>query len=182
MLNWFYRYYLRRMARRYNYDASYLFELLDEAGGAFRRFIRIQRLGGSFSGGAPRNAWFAAGIAGALVEDCGPCVQIGTDMAVEAGMPPAVIAALLSGTPTDSEAQLGFDYGRALLTASPELDRLREEVERRWGKKALVGLSMHAMTTRNYPVLKRALGHAKSCQKVRVGNVEVAVAARAKAA
>jgi hypothetical protein len=182
MRNWFYRIYLRRMARRYDYDASYLFELLDESGGAFRRFIRIQRLGGSFSGGAPRNAWFAAGIAGALVEDCGPCVQIGTDMAVEAGMPPAVIAALLSGTPTDSEAQLGFDYGRALLTASPELDTLRAEVERRWGKKALVGLTMHAMTTRNYPVLKRALGHARSCQKVRVGNAEIAVMPHARAA
>ncbi|MDE2630085.1 MAG: hypothetical protein KGM97_03750 [Alphaproteobacteria bacterium] len=182
MRKWFYRLYLRRMARRYDYDTSYLFELLDESGAAFRRFIRIQQLGGSFSGGAPRNAWFAAGIAGALVEDCGPCVQIGTDMAVEAGMPPAVIAALLSGAPTDSEAQLGFDYGGALLTAAPELDTLRAEVERRWGKKALIGLTLRVMTGRNFPILKRALGHARSCQKVRVGTAEIAVAHRAKVA
>ena len=55
------------------------------------------------------------GIAGALFEDCGPCVQIASDIAMEQGMPGEIIRALLSGAPTDTDAQLGFDYGRALL-------------------------------------------------------------------
>jgi len=34
---------------------------------------------------------------------------------------------------------------------------------------------MHAMTGRNFPVINRALGHAKACQRVRVGKDDVAV-------
>jgi hypothetical protein len=38
------------------------------------------------------------------------------------------------------------------------------------------------MTGRNFPVLKRAMGHAKTCQRVRVGNADIAVNQTLKAA
>ena len=174
MLKWFMHRTIRKMEARYGYDATYLHEMLDVSLTGFRRFMMIPRAG-NWRGTAPANAWWAAGLAGALIEDCGPCVQIGTDMAVEAGMDADIIKALLSGMPTDATAQLGFDYGRALLKGSENLDELRETIERRWGKAALIALSLHAMTTRNYPVLKRALGHAKTCQRVRVAGSDVAV-------
>src|SRR5690242_1295273 len=92
--------YIRKMEARYGYDATYMHELVDTSFAGFRRFMKIQSAG-NWRGGAPSNAWWAAGLAGALIEDCGPCVQIGTDMAVEAGMNGEIIKALLSGTPTD---------------------------------------------------------------------------------
>ncbi len=175
MLKWFIHRYVRRMEQHYGYDATYMHEMADASTAAFRRFVKMQMAGGTWRGGAPRDAWCAAGIAGALVEDCGPCVQISSDMAMEAGMSGAVIAALLRGAPTAADAQLGFDYGRALLLASENLDALRERIERQWGKTALLALSLRAMSARNYPVLKRALGHAKTCQRVRIGADEIAV-------
>jgi hypothetical protein len=181
MLKWFTHRYIRGMEKRYGYDATYMHEFVDASFTGFRRFMKMQAAG-SWRGDAPANAWWAAGIAGALVEDCGPCVQIGTDMAVEAGMSGEIVKALLSGTPTDADAQLGFDYGRALLNGSDRLDDLREQIERKWGKSALTAISLQAMTTRNYPVMKRALGHAKTCQRVRVGNVDIAVNQMLKAA
>jgi hypothetical protein len=165
----------RGFERRYGYDATYMHEMIDIATAGFVRFSIMQQAGGSWRGDAPRDVWCAAGIAGALVEDCGPCVQIASDMAVEAGMRGAVIAALLSGQPTDADAQLGFDYGRALLHSSANLDDLREAIERKWGKRALLAISLRAMTARNFPVLKRAMGHAKTCQRVRIGDDEVTV-------
>jgi hypothetical protein len=182
MLKWFLHRYLRRMEARYGYDATYMHELADLSANAFRRFMKMQLAGGGWSGGAPHNAWFASGIAGALVEDCGPCVQIASDMAMEAGMKGDVIAALLCGTPTDADAQLGFDYGRALLNGSDNLDALREIIAAKWGEKALIGMSLKAMSARNYPVLKRAMGHARACQRVRIGTAEVAVDPLLKAA
>jgi hypothetical protein len=174
MLKWFAHKYIRGMEKRYGYDAAYMHEMLDATITGFRRYMKMQ-MSGKWRGDAPANAWWAAGIAGALIEDCGPCVQIGTDMAVEGGMDGEIIKALLSGTPTDATAQLGFDYGRALLNGSDNLDQLREIIESKWGKAALIALSLHAVSTRNYPVLKRALGHAKTCQRVRVAGTEVAV-------
>lgn len=182
MLKWFFHRYLRRMEKRYDYDAAYAHEMLDASPTAFRRFMKMQMAGGNWRDGASPNAWFAAGIAGALVEDCGPCVQIAADMAMEVGMPGDIIKALLSGTPTDADAQLGFDYGRALLLASPNLDELREKIEAQWGKPALLAISLRAMTGRNFPVIKRAMGHAKTCQRVRIGNADVTVNELLKAA
>lgn len=181
MLKSFLHWYLRRMERHYGYDATYLHELTNISTGQLRRYMRAQ-MGVRKQGSAPRDAWHAAAIAGALVEDCGPCVQIASDIAVEAGMPGESIKALLSGTPADATAQLGFDYGRALLNDSDALNELREQVETRWGKEALVAISFMAMYSRNFPVLKRAMGHAKTCQRVRIGETDVTVAPQLKAA
>ena len=174
--------YIRGFERRYGYDGTYMHELADTSAAAFGRFSVMQMAGGEWRGDAPRDVWYAAGIAGALVEDCGPCVQIASDMAMQAGMPGEVIAALLSGAPADPDVQLGFDYGRALLHGSANLDELRERVETKWGPKALIALSLRAMTGRNFPVLKRAMGHAKTCQRVRVGSADVIVNQTLKAA
>ena len=179
--SWLHR-YTRKFERRYNYDAIYLHDMADISPTSFLRFAVMQTAGGAWQSDAPLKPWCAAAIAGALIEDCGPCVQIAADMAVEAGMPGDVIAALLSGKPTDADAQLGFDYARALLKASPELDALRDQIESKWGKRAVLAISLRAMTSRNFPVLKRALGHAKMCQRVRIGNDDVAVNPMLKAA
>lgn len=181
MLKWFLHRTIRKMEARYSYDAAYMHEMLDATLSGARRFVKIQNAG-TWHGAAPANAWWAAGIAAALVEDCGPCVQIGTDMAVEGGMDGNIIKALLSGAPTNADAQLGFDYARALLTGSDKLDDLRQKAENKWGKAALIALSLRAMTARNYPILKRALGHAKTCQRVRVAGTEIAVNPDLKAA
>jgi hypothetical protein len=174
--------YLRGFERRYSYDGTYMHELADTSTSAFVRFMIMQTAGGQYNGDAPRDALFAAGIAGALVEDCGPCVQIASDIAVEGGMPVQTIRALLSGSQTDPVAQLGFDYGRALLHGSDNLDDLREAVKTKWGEKALIALSLRAMSGRNFPVLKRAMGHARTCQRVRVGDADIAVNQALKAA
>lgn len=173
---------IRGMEKKYGYDATYLHELIDLSTSAFLRFAIIQTAGGTFHGGAAPNAWQAAGIAGALVEDCGPCVQIASDIAIEQGMNGEIIKALLSGAPTDADAQLGFDYARALLHASENLDDLRETIEKKWGKPALMALTLRAMTGRNFPVIKRAMGHAKTCQRVRIGKDDVVVNQAVKAA
>jgi hypothetical protein len=182
MLKWLLQRNIRGMEKKYGYDATYLHELADDSLSAFLRFATIQTAGGTFRGDAAANAWFAAGIAGALVEDCGPCVQIASDIAMEEGMNGEIIKQLLSGAPTDADAQLGFDYGRALLLVSDNLDALREAIETKWGKPALIALTLRAMTARNFPVMKRAMGHAKTCQRVRIGNDDIAVNQALKAA
>jgi hypothetical protein len=173
--------YVSAFERKYDYDAAYLHDLADISPRDFYRFAKVQ-LTFQSKGHAPRDALQAAAISGALIEDCGPCVQIASDRAVEAGMSGETIKALLCGQPANADAQLGFDYARALLNASENLDALRETIETRWGRRGLIALTFMAMAARNFPVIKRALGHAKTCQRVRIGGTEIAVAQELKAA
>lgn len=180
MFGWLYHRMLARMEKRYGYDATYLHEVVDAAPDGARRFMKMQ-LTGKWPADLPRDAFHAASIGGALHEDCGPCVQITTDMALEAGMPPGAISALLSGG-GEGDAKLAFDYARALLAGDGALDDLRARVEARFGRKGLIALSLTAMTSRNFPVLKRAMGHARECRRVKVGTEQIAVAESLKAA
>lgn len=180
MFGWLYHSMLRRMERRYGYDATYLHEVVDTAPEAARRFLKMQ-MAGKWQGDLPRDAFHAASLGGAVHEDCGPCVQIVTDMALEAGVAPATLAALLSGG-GDTQAKLAFDYARALLAASDKLDALRDAAKDAFGARGLIALSLTAMTARNFPVLKRAMGHARECRRVKVGSDQIAVAPSLKAA
>ena len=62
------------------------------------------------------------------------------------------------------------------------LNRAWQVIGHRTVKQALIALTFRAMTARNFPVLKRAMGHARTCQRVRIGNADIAVNPMLKAA
>ena len=72
-----------RFERRYDYDASYMRELIDIDPAAFFAFSKVQGL--SSYRRAPPEALVAAGLVGTLAEDCGPCTQVGVDIATANG-------------------------------------------------------------------------------------------------
>ncbi len=174
MLTWLYHRMIARMERRYAYDATYLHEVVDAAPEAARRFMKMQAAG-KWKADLPPEIFHAAALGGALHEDCGPCVQIVTDMALEDGVDPALLTELLTGEAANAPARIALDFARALLADAENLDALRDEVAARWGRKGMIAISLTAMASRNFPVLKRAMGHAKECRRVRVGDAQVPV-------
>ena len=166
-----------KMERQWGYDASYMRQVLSASTGAFLKFGVLTGLVDRKA--APADAIAAAGLVGTLVEDCGPCTQIGVDMAAAGGVAPAILRAILAG----DEAAMGVDAALAWRFARASLardmatcDPLRDEIVRRWGDKGLVALSMAITTARMYPTLKYALGHGKACSKVVVAGVAAPVA------
>lgn len=167
-----------RFERRYAYDASYMRELIETDPGAFFAFTGVQRLGGY--GRAPKAALLAARLVATLAEDCGPCTQIVVSMGEARGIPGAVIKGVLTGDEAamGPDAALAWKFARASLARDIEAaDPLREEVVRRWGRKGLAALALAIASARVFPTLKYALGHGKTCSKVRVKGEAVAPAA-----
>ena len=172
-----------KMERLWGYDASYMRRVLAASPATFLKFGVVSGLVDRSA--APGDALAAAGIAGTLVEDCGPCTQIGVDMAAAAGLKPEILRAILAGDEAamGEAAALGWRFARASLARDMETcDPLREEIVRRWGERGLVAVSMARMTARMYPTLKYALGHGKACSKVTVAGVAAPVAPLAMAA
>ena len=167
---------IARLELAYHYDASYLHEVVEVSVPAFLKFGLFQIMA-YHREDVPRDLGFAARMAATLSEDCGPCTQLIVDMALEAGMSPRTIAALMRGDlgGAGDEAALGFRYGQAVAANKAEAMTLSDEIERRYGKRALVSMAYGVAGARVYPALKRGLGHGAACQSIKVADDDIAI-------
>jgi hypothetical protein len=169
---------LRRMIakfeRQFNYDASYARDVIEHAPLALLwlflapRIVRRPRE-------VPLDAWFAAGLVGAMEADCGPCTQLGVQFARKEGVADDTLRAVIAG---DEDAmsdgvRLVTRYTRAALRHEIDADGFREEIARRWGDNAMVRLAYLITVADLFPKIKYALGHGQACTRVRVGNDDV---------
>ena len=149
---------------RYGYDVGYLQELVDtDRMGAIK--LLLAGLFARHRFGLPEAPYFAARITAARHADCGSCLKLAIDMAVEAGVPLAAIRQLLLGSEEEArpETRLAARYASAVLANDPALPALIEECTRCWGKRGLAGLAAAVTAGQFYPLFKRGLGHGSSC-------------------
>jgi hypothetical protein len=99
-------------------------------------------------------------------------------MALRDGVDGKVLAAVLSKDDAQLPEQvlLTVKFARASLAHDIAADELRDEIVKRWGKRALISLGFAIVSARIYPTLKYALGHGKTCTRVVVDGKPVAVA------
>ena len=167
--------FLDRFERTWNYDAGYLRFVTRVSPASAVKFLL--GAGAGDRAAVPAEALAAVGIAGTLAEDCGPCVQVGVDIATANGVDPSILRAIVAGDEAamGETAALGYRFARASLARDmAACDPLRDEIVRRWGDKALVAISLSLVASRMYPTLKYALGYGKTCSRVVVAGEPVA--------
>jgi hypothetical protein len=176
MLRWFLHRQIAAFERTWNYDASYIHEMIDIDPRAMLAFGKLQAFS-RYRKGVPPAVYSAAGVVAVMVEDCGPCTQLGIDMAQQGGVDPAVLRAVVTRDfkAMPAEVALAVRFAEATLRHAPEADDLREEVVRRFGKRGLVALSFAMLSARMYPTLKYALGHGHACTRLAIGGEKVPV-------
>ncbi len=177
MVKWLMGRGIRAFEKTWNYDASYLREILAASPRAAWLFARATALG-KYRQDLPVEAWAAAGITAVRHEDCGPCTQLGVAMAERAGVRPEVLRAVLEEDPDamPADVALVWRFTRATLEREGAADRYREAIVERWGPRALVSLAFAMAAARIYPPVKYAMGHGQACTRVLVGGTPVAVA------
>ncbi|MET3666958.1 hypothetical protein [Caulobacter sp. 1776] len=166
-----------QLEKRYDYDATYVRDLLEASPKALKAFRGAQTLSG-FREGAPAAAIAAAALVATMTEDCGPCVQIGVKIAEENRVPADVLRGILTGDHAlmGPDASLAWRFARASLDRDLEVaDPLRGAVLQRWGPKGLAAIALAIASARVYPTIKYAMGHGKTCSRVQVGGEAVAV-------
>jgi uncharacterized lipoprotein YbaY len=174
MLTWLIKNRLAAFERRFGYDASYLRHVLEVDPAAFWAFAKVQKMS-RYHRDVPRTVQWAAGITASMAKDCGPCTQLGVAMALADGCSATVLGNVIAGDDIalPDDVRLGVQFARAALAHAPEADALREEIERRWGKRAVVSLAMAVTCARIWPTFKYALGFGKACTRVTVGEKQI---------
>jgi hypothetical protein len=162
--------------RQWNYDASYIREIIEVSPRAAWQFLRATRLG-NYRRDVPIEALVAAGITAVRSEDCGPCTQLATAMAERQGVRAEVLRAILKDdvAAMPDDAALAWRFTKAILAHDAAADDYRAVILERWGPRAVVTLAFSITTARIYPTVKYAMGHGKACTRVVVGGASVAI-------
>ena len=179
MIRWALRRAIGKFERQWDYDASYMHDLIDVSPRAAWLFSRATTLG-RFRRDIPIDAWCAAGITAVRQEDCGPCTQLGVIMAERAGVSPETLRAVLAEdvTAMPPHVALVWKFTRATLAHDPSADEYREAIVAQWGRRALVSLAFAITAARLYPTVKYALGHGKACTRIVVAGAPLTFAPR----
>jgi len=155
---------------------AYAWHLRDVAPSRLWRFSMIKVVEGPRRITTP-DVWHAAGLAAAMAEDCGPCVQIHVNLALKDKVDPDLLRSLVAGdldrvpAPVASAFRYGDAVARGLLA-----DDLRDEIRKAWGERGLVELAFTIATARFYPAVKRGLGYARTCERVVIEQQETRAA------
>lgn len=147
-------------------EMDYAYHLRDVEPSRLWRFSMIKVVEGGRKY-TPAEVYHTAGLAAAMVEDCGPCVQIHVNLALKDGVKPDVLRALAARQidQVPPVAALAFKYGEAVAKGEMA-DELRDEIRGLWGEKGLIELAFTVATARFYPAVKRGMGYAHTCERV----------------
>lgn len=156
--------------RQLGAPVDYLREMARDARGAFYKFAKFPAIAG-YRKKLPKEAMAVGSLVASRSADCGTCVQIGVNLARAEGVSPEIIRAVLDRRPEALTPPLAdiYHFASSVVDEVPADEAaLRARIIERFGKEAFVELAMALATTRVFPHLKRAMGHAISCSRIEI--------------
>lgn len=156
---------LAAFSQMFDYDVTYLREMLDTSLPAYEVFASARGMSGHRVK-LPVDAHAVACVTTMLVRDCGPCTQLQLKMAVQAGVARPVLDALLN-EPENLSPSLRdiYDHVQTVAGDAPPDDARLQRLRDSFGAEGLVELGLAIAGSQVFPTLKRALGHAKTCNR-----------------
>jgi alkylhydroperoxidase family enzyme len=169
MLGFLVRWKIRSAEKKFGEPLDYLREMFDHAPGAFWQFVKVAKAASYRSKLSPA-AFHVARLVAVRIQDCGPCVQTCVNLAKADGVEPAILKSALAGHYDDLPESLRevARFSEAVTGNTGEEDNYRDRLQAVFGDEAMVELALAITLCQVYPILKRGLGHAKSCSLVKV--------------
>jgi alkylhydroperoxidase family enzyme len=118
----------------------------------------------------PAAPYHVARILAIRDEDCGTCVQIEVNLALQNGLSAEVLHAVLENRPEDLPDNLAdvYWFTKAVIGASGQEDKYREGIRALYGETGLVELALAISSSRVFPITKRSLDYATSCASIEI--------------
>lgn len=164
MLGFLVRWKIRSTEKKLGEPLDYLREMFDKAPGVFWQFAKVAKTAG-YRNKLPAAPFHVARLVAVRIQDCGPCVQTCINPAKQDGVEPEVLKAALAGD-FDALPESLRDVARfaeAVTGATGEENTYRDRLRSVFGDEALIELAFAITLCQTFPILKRGLGHAKSC-------------------
>jgi alkylhydroperoxidase family enzyme len=163
-----YRKMIDDFERQYNYDSTYMRELLESSQQGFSKFNNFLPLSSHREKLTIEDYWVAK-LAAMQVEDCGDCLQLNVRMATEDGVSTSLVEAILRADNTLPDALKDvYDYAQYVASNDTVDPDLLDRITIRYDKAALLEFGLCIATAKVFPTIKRALGYTRSCSLVNI--------------
>ncbi|HXY35993.1 MAG TPA: hypothetical protein VEI07_17285 [Planctomycetaceae bacterium] len=136
-----------------------------------RVFLKFGKLGklAQYRRALPADASAVAHLVAARSEDCGPCVQIGINLALRDGVSKDILRAVYDRQPDRLPPNLADVYHFAeSVVSGGEDETLRQRIRDHYGDEALIEMGLGMAVARTFPLVKRTIGYAKSCSLTKI--------------
>jgi alkylhydroperoxidase family enzyme len=169
MLQAFFLKQLDRQEKTLGESIDYMRHILRTAPGVFYRFLGVMPVG-KYRKAVPADALHVARLVATREHDCGTCLQIEVNLARQDGVPTEILRAVIERKPESMPEALAdvYRFAEQVMAAGCDEGPLRERVRGHYGEEALIELCMGMALSGVFPVLKRGLGYAVSCSKVKI--------------
>jgi len=159
---------IAKFEAHYRYDSTYMRELLNSSPEGFAKFNNFMPLS-SHRERLSLNDYWIAKLATMQVADCGECLQLNVRMAIEAGVPKALVqAAIHGGDALPDDLKDVFRYATSVARNEMADRGLMDRMTARYDKGALLEFGMCIAAGKVFPTIKRALGYTKACNLMNI--------------
>ena len=150
-------------------SVDYLRYVADHSMAVFAKFMLFMPLAAHHKK-LPMDAATVARIVATRDEDCGPCLQIVVNTALQEDVDPAILEAAIADRLDDLDPLLAdvHRFTQAIVDKTWDEDALRERLRAAYGEQGLIELAMAIASTRVFPITKRVLGYGQTCQNVEI--------------
>ena len=153
----------------YDYDTSYMKEMLKENPKAYETFEAFLPMA-SFVSETPKEVLYVVKLTSMKNEDCGACLQLNVDMAIEAGVDKAIIKEVVFNEGKNLSMTLKEIYDFTLCVGNNQSidSNLYDKINKTYSKDVMVEIALAIASTKVFPAVKRVLNDFHSCSVIQI--------------
>ena len=169
MIRWLISNRLGAAERQIGVSLDYLRHMHQAAPAVFYKFLKLKSLA-NHRRVLPDDVLHVARIVAARRQDCGQCLQMAVNFALQQGMPAGDVQPVIDEDVEKLPSELveSYRFAESVVTNSDESERWRETVRQRYGDEGVIELSLAVAIAGVFPTMKRGMGYATSCSQTRV--------------
>lgn len=160
---------LEGFQNHYNYDITYMKEMLKANPKAFEVFQNFLPMA-SFKEKASAQIVFVAKLTSMKNEDCGKCLQLNVDMALEAGVNKDIVKEVVFNEGQNLPKELKDIYDFSLLISKNEQvpSFLYDKINEKYSKDVLTEIALAIASAKVFPAIKRVFDDFHSCSVIQL--------------
>ena len=159
---------INQFEQHYQYDSTYIKELLETSPQGYEKFSNMQPLA-LHQELLRRDDFWVTKLAAMKAQDCGACLQLNVKMALEAGVDKETVSKAIKSPERLKEEQYDlYCFAQSILNGVPDDLDLVKRIESRYSKGQLLEIGIAVSTASIFPMIKRAVGYTRTCSIIEI--------------